>query len=125
MTNRDTTRWFETDHISSFAMLAAHKSHDETIQMVPCHHPSAKLTEEECKGLRPEVESVVSVLHGGSHHSVLEADIGLETLEITDGLSSSYRLKTWTRPQGDQVGSPGFNNESGESLEWVEAEADL
>jgi hypothetical protein len=91
---RKTKRWFETDFIASFAALSAHAAHDESILLVHCQQPNGILTEMDTRKIDDKVKTIISVLHGVSHYSILVINLADCKLEIFDGLG--YALETWT-----------------------------
>ena len=88
-----TKREFETDFIGTFCDLVAHTAHDLDIQVVHCQNPGQALQQDECQQLHVGAKTVVSVLHGIGHFSVLELTLGMRSIMIYDGLN--YSLTTW------------------------------
>jgi hypothetical protein len=90
---RITTRWYETDFISSFSAMCAHMAHLANTQLILCHNPKALITIEECREINNNVFKIISVLHAESHFVYLEIDLIEHILYICNGLK--YQLKLW------------------------------
>ncbi len=104
--NRSSNRWYDGVFISSFAQLATHYAHltvseqssvlgDNYKQPLLLHvtYPNQILQEGEYKSLPDHVTKVVAVMHDRDHYAVMEIDIPVKKVVISDGL---YReLDKW------------------------------
>jgi hypothetical protein len=88
----NTNCWWDTDFILSFAALLAHEAHDPTIELIHCQFPTADIGGH-CQSLGKQAKTIMSILHGSGHFSILEIDVESWNIMIFDGLS--YPLQTW------------------------------
>lgn len=99
--NENTSRWWDSDFISTFATLVNHHHHRSksanfvsTMQLIHCSWPKSIPEESECRDLNSDINTIISVLHGIGHFCVMEIDLNTRVIAVTDGLG--FPLKTWT-----------------------------
>lgn len=127
-----TNRWYESDFLSSFGALAAHRRHSLgsdpiSIQFITCNYPNEAVIESQCRELALTTTRVVSAFHASSHFVVAEMDLSSNLCTISDGLKMP--LYTWKkhiinvlqRCKRMDLGSTYFFDESDNTLEfqWV------
>ncbi|KAK1733577.1 hypothetical protein QTG54_015750 [Skeletonema marinoi] len=95
-----TNRWYESDFLSSFGALVAHRYHSYgqngiTLQFITCSYPNETVDVSQCSTLASTTQRVVSVFHGDDHYVVADIDVSKRVCTISDGLK--FSLRTWTK----------------------------
>jgi hypothetical protein len=94
LANQNTTRWYDSNFISSFLSLAANYAYikdgdweglcPKLMQIV---YPSEELCKEACQPLPENGKCDVGVLHKNAHYSLMEIDVEAKVVRIYDGLN--------------------------------------
>jgi hypothetical protein len=85
--------WFEQDFIRSHTILAAHKAHDPTIQVIHVYYNTEVITPKLVVQLPTELKNVLEIISASSHFAFFTKNLEENEILIFDGLG--YKLNCW------------------------------